>query len=60
MVEKNKKKNNNCYFTLFTGMGLVLGIIYGDLLIGLCLGLTIGLVLDKKNNVKKWSCRISG
>lgn len=47
----NAKKNNNYYFPLFMGMGLVFGVILDQIAIGLCLGVAIGLALD--NNKKK-------
>ena len=48
MSENNNKKKNNYYFALFTGMGLVFGIIFDQLAIGLCLGVAICLALDNK------------
>ena len=48
MSKNNAKKNNNYYFPLFMGMGLV---ILDQIAIGLCLGVAIGLALD--NNKKK-------
>ena len=51
MSKNNAKKNNNYYFPLFMGMGLVFGVILDQIAIGLCLGVAIGLALD--NNIKK-------
>lgn len=48
MSGKNDKEKNNYYFLLFTGMGLVFGMIFDQLTIGLCLGVAIGLALDNK------------
>ena len=48
MGGKNDKEKNNYYFLLFTGMGLVFGMIFDQLTIGLCLGVAIGLALDNK------------
>ena len=55
MSENNDKKNdnNNYYFPLFTGMGLVFWIIFDQLAIGLCLGVAIGLALDNKKKMNK-------
>ena len=47
MSKNNAKKNNNYYFPLFMGMGLVFGVILDQI----CLGVAIGLALD--NNKKK-------
>ena len=46
MSKNNAKKNNNYYFPLFMGMGLVFGVILDQIAIGLCLGVAIGLALD--------------
>ena len=51
MSKNNAKKNNNYYFPLFMGMGLVFGVILDKIAIRLCLGVAIGLALD--NNKKK-------
>ena len=51
MSKNNAKKNNNYYFPLFMGMGLVFSVILDQIAIGLCLGVAIGLALD--NNKKK-------
>ena len=59
MSKNNAKKNNNYYFPLFMGMGLVFGVILDQIAIGLCLGVAIGLALD--NNKKKylWSLAVA-
>lgn len=48
MSKCNDKKNNNYYFPLFLGIGLVFGVIFDYIGIGLCLGVAIGLALDNK------------
>ena len=45
----DKDKNNyNYYFPLFTGIGLVFGVVLNQIAIGLCLGVVVGLILDYK------------
>ncbi|MGL6174677.1 MAG: hypothetical protein ACRC1P_08740 [Cellulosilyticaceae bacterium] len=46
MREDNGKRNNSYYFPLFTGMGIIFGMIFNQIPIGLCLGVSIGLALD--------------
>lgn len=48
MNKSNDKENNNYYFSLFMGIGLVFGVILDQIGIGLCLGVAIGLALDNK------------
>ncbi|WP_187117184.1 hypothetical protein [Clostridium mediterraneense] len=48
MSENNAKKNSSYYFPLFTGVGLIFGVIFDQIPIGLCLGVAIGLALDYK------------
>lgn len=48
MSENNYKKKNNYYFPLFTGMGIIFGVIFKQIPIGICLGAAIGLALDYK------------
>lgn len=48
MIENNDKKNNSYYFSLFTGVGIIFGVIFNQIPIGLCLGGAIGLTLDYK------------
>ena len=45
----DKDENNyNYYFPLFTGIGLVFGVVLNQIAIGLCLGVVVGLILDYK------------
>ena len=46
MSENNDKNNNSYYFPLFTGVGIIFGMIFNQIPIGLCLGVAIGLALD--------------
>lgn len=48
MSKDNDKKESGYYFPLFTGMGLVFGMIFDQLALGLCFGVAIGLALDNK------------
>ena len=48
MIENNDKKNNSYYFQLFTGVGIIFGVIFNQIPIGLFLGGAIGLTLDYK------------
>ena len=48
MSENSDKKNNSYYFPLFTGVGIIFGVIFNQIPIGLCLGGAIGLTLDYK------------
>ena len=48
MSKNNAKENNNYYFPLFMGMGLVFGVVLNQIAIGLCLGVVVGLILDYK------------
>ena len=57
MSKNNAKKNNNYYFPLFMGMGLVFGVILDQIAIGLCLGVAIGLALDNNNIATILSCK---
>ena len=47
-VSDQAEKNYNYYFPLFTGMGLVFGVVLNQIAIGLCLGVGGGLILDYK------------
>ena len=44
----NDKNKKNYYFPLFTGIGLVFGVVLKQIPIGLCLGVAGGLALDYK------------
>ena len=48
MSKNNDKKNNSYYFPIFTGIGIIFGVIFNQMPIGLCLGVAIGLALDDK------------
>ncbi|MGL5153273.1 MAG: hypothetical protein ACRC7N_22155 [Clostridium sp.] len=48
MTENNDKKSNSYYFPIFTGVGIIFGVIFNQIGIGLCLGVAIGLALDLK------------
>ena len=54
MIENNDKKNNSYYFPLFTGVGIIFGVIFNQIPIGLCLGAAIGLTLDYKKKKIDW------
>lgn len=46
MKENSAGKNINYYFPIFTGIGLVFGVMFDQIGIGLCIGVAIGLALD--------------
>lgn len=48
MSENNDKKNNSYYLAIFTGAGIIFGVIFNQISIGLCLGAAIGVALDYK------------
>ncbi|EES49946.1 hypothetical protein NE172_01365 [Clostridium botulinum] len=48
MSENNAEKKNKYYFPIFSGVGIVFGVIFNQIPIGLCLGVAIGLALDYK------------
>ena len=48
MSESNNKNNKNYYFPLFTGVGIVFGVVLKQIPIGLCLGAAIDLALHYK------------
>ncbi|MEF9952841.1 MAG: hypothetical protein RR840_07705 [Clostridium sp.] len=46
MNKKYKNEVYNFYFPIFTGVGLLFGVIFDQISIGICLGVALGLICD--------------